>query len=81
MSAMPSPYLLRREFDRYADLLRQVKESRASNAQHYAAGIAEGKRLSRAWLARNTGALIAFGVCVGVTLAVVLLPAMSWWLS
>lgn len=71
---MPSPYTIRREVDRLSatinDRLIQQRE----------AGIAEGKRLSRAWLARNTGALIAFGVCVGVTLAVVLLPMFSWWL-
>lgn len=72
MSAMPSPYTIRREVDRLSatinDRLIQSRE----------AGIAEGKRLSRAWLARHGGALIAFGVCVGITLAVVLLPMIGF---
>ena len=73
--AMPSPYMAQREIDITAN------EAKAIVVQHYASGVAEGWRQARGWLARNTAALIAFGVCVGVTLAVVCAPMVGFMLG
>lgn len=78
---MPPPYLVRKEVDHVAGLLRQLQESKVREAQNHTAGVAEGWRQSWGWRARNTAVLIAFGVCVGVTLAILAAPMLAWWLS
>lgn len=78
--AMPAPYLVRKEVDRFGDLLQARLADRERLLQHYNAGKRDALREARWWMARNTAVLVAFGVCVGVTLAVVFAPAIAWWL-
>ena len=75
MNALPSPYTLRREVDSFRETLN------ARMAQNYTAGVAEGWRQARWWLAGNTGVLIAFGVCVGVTLTIFVGPMVAFILG
>lgn len=75
---MPPPYLVRKEVDHVAGLLRQLQESKEREAQNHTAGVAEGWRQSWGWRARNTAVLIAFGVCVGVVMTLVLLPMIGF---
>jgi hypothetical protein len=70
--AMPAPYAIRKAVDAFGETVN------AKLTQQYRAGVAEGWRQARGWQARNTGVLIAFGVCVGVTLAVVFGPMISF---
>ena len=84
MSALPSPYALRREVDRMDSILVQQTGRLYTSeqmAQQHTCGVKEGWRQARGWQARNTGVLIAFGVCVGVTLAVVFGPMVGFMLG
>lgn len=83
MNALPAPYMVRREFDRMGATLAQQSRRYTSEdmAQQHEAGRREGWCEAILWLARNTGALILFGVCVGVTLAVVCAPMLSFILG
>lgn len=70
--AMPAPYAALRVVD------AAKREASVLMAQNYTAGVAEGWRQAHGWIARNTAVLIAFGVCVGVTLAVIVGPMLAF---
>jgi hypothetical protein len=70
--AMPAPYAALRVVD------AAKREASALMAQQYRSGVAEGWRQAHGMIARHGGALIAFGVCVGVTLAVIVGPMLAF---
>ena len=79
--AIPSPYMVQREVDRMAATIAQQAGRLYTSeqmAQQHTAGVTEGWRQARWWLAGNTGALIAFGVCVGVTLTIFVGPMVAF---
>ena len=75
MNALPSPYMVRRAVDMTAN------DANARMVQQYKSGVEEGWRQARGWLACKTGALIAFGVCVGVTLTIFVGPMVAFILG
>jgi hypothetical protein len=79
--AMPAPYMVRREIDRMDTILAQQTGRLYTSeqmAQQHTCGVKEGWRQARGMIARHGAVLVAFGVCVGITLAVIVGPMLAF---
>ena len=75
MNALPSPYMVRRAVD------VALNDAKIMAAWHYNAGVKEGWRQARWMMAGHGFVLIAFGVCVGVTLTIFVGPMVAFILG